>query len=140
MNKDIQFDTSDRIFSFVSCPKIPEIELININKEAVVTIIFGFSAFIKKRIGLRNIPPPIPTIPEINPNTEPINKEIKKFNFLTIKLLFSQDLLFISNKKPAIERTKNKKISKISFSIFNVPPKKANGTDPIKKGSNNLKL
>ena len=32
----------------------------------------------------------------------------------------------------------NNKISNISLSIFNVPPKKANGTDPIKKGSNNL--
>ena len=89
MNNEIYSDILDKIFSFVSWPKIPEIEFININKEAVVTITFGFSAFIKKRIGLRNIPPPIPTIPEINPNTEPINKEIKKFNFLTIKLLFA---------------------------------------------------
>ena len=48
------------------------------NKEAVVTIIFGFSALSKKRIGLRNIPPPIPTIPDIKPRTEPIIKEIKK--------------------------------------------------------------
>jgi hypothetical protein len=60
----------------VSCPKIPEIELTNINNEAEVAIIFGFSALSKKRIGLRNIPPPIPTIPEINPNAEPINKEV----------------------------------------------------------------
>ena len=70
----------------MSCPNTPEIELTNINKEAVVTIIFGFSALSKKRIGLRNIPPPIPTIPEINPRTEPITKEIKKCNFLIIKL------------------------------------------------------
>ena len=77
------------MFSFVSCPNIPEIELININKEAVVTIIFGFSALRKKRIGLRNIPPPIPTSPVIYPNTEPMIKEIIKFNSLIIKLLFS---------------------------------------------------
>ena len=59
------------------------------DKEAVVTIIFGFSALSKKRIGLKNIPPPIPTSPEINPSIEPIIKEIMKFNFLIIKLLFS---------------------------------------------------
>ena len=38
--------------SLVSCPRIPEIELISINKDAVVTIIFGFSAFSKKRIAV----------------------------------------------------------------------------------------
>ena len=58
------------------------------NKEAVVAIIFGFSALSKKRIGLKKIPPPIPTIPEINPSTEPIEKEIIKFNFLINKLSF----------------------------------------------------
>ena len=79
MNKGKQFDSSVKMFSFVSCPNIPEIELIRINKEAVVTIIFGFSALSKKRIGLKNIPPPIPTSPEINPSTEPIIKEIMKF-------------------------------------------------------------
>ena len=36
MNKGIQFESSVKIFSFVSCPNIPEIELIRINKEAVV--------------------------------------------------------------------------------------------------------
>ena len=46
----------------------------------------GLSAFNKKRIGLKKIPPPIPTIPEINPKTQPIIREIKKFNFFTIKL------------------------------------------------------
>ena len=128
------------IFSFVSCPNIPEIELININKEAVVTIIFGFSALSKKRIGLKKIPPPIPTIPETSPRTDPIKSEITKFNFFMIKVLFSYDLLFINNKTPAIDKTKNKSISNISFSIFNVPPKKANGIDPNKNGKRSLKL
>ena len=89
MNKGVKLDSSAKIFSFVSCPNIPEIELINMNKEAVVTIIFGLSDLSKKRIGLKNIPPPIPTIPEIKPKTEPINKEKKKFNFFIIKLSFS---------------------------------------------------
>ena len=31
---------------FVNCPKIPEIELTRINREAVVTIIFGFSILV----------------------------------------------------------------------------------------------
>ena len=128
------------IFSFVSCPNIPEIELININKEAVVTIIFGFSALSKKRIGLKKIPPPIPTTPETTPRTDPIKSEITKFNFFMIKVLFSYDLLFINNKTPAIDKTKNKSISNISFSIFNVPPKKANGIDPNKNGKRSFKL
>ena len=51
---------------------MPEIEFIRINKEAVVIICFGFPAFIKKSIGLKKIPPPIPTIPEINGNKLPI--------------------------------------------------------------------
>ena len=46
------------------------------NKEAAVTICFGLAAFIKKRIGLKNIPPPIPTAPEIKPNIPPIKIEI----------------------------------------------------------------
>ena len=60
----------------------PEIELIRINKEAVVTICLGFPALIKKRIGLKNIPPPIPTTPETKPNTPPIGTEIKVGIFL----------------------------------------------------------
>ena len=76
-------------FSLVNCPRTPDIEFINIKREAVVTITLGFSAFNKKRIGLKNIPPPIPTIPEIRPRKEPIKREIKKFNFLTIRLLAS---------------------------------------------------
>ena len=30
------------------------------------------NAFIKNKIGLKKIPPPIPTIPEMNPSTPPI--------------------------------------------------------------------
>ena len=44
-------------------------------KDAVVAIIFGLSAFNKKRIGLKKIPPPMPTIPDTNPNMQPINIE-----------------------------------------------------------------
>ena len=52
------------------------------NREAVVTMCFAFPALIKKRIGLKKIPPPKPTIPEIKPNKEPINREIIKGIFL----------------------------------------------------------
>ena len=54
-----------------------------------MTIIFGFSDLSKKRIGLKKIPPPIPTIPETNPRIEPIKNEAIKFNFFVVKLLFS---------------------------------------------------
>ena len=50
-------------------------ELININNEVVVTICFGLAALIKKSIGLKKIPPPIPTIPETKPNEPPIKIE-----------------------------------------------------------------
>ena len=41
-----------RTLSLVNWPKIPEIEFISINNDAVVTIFLGLSAFNKKRIGL----------------------------------------------------------------------------------------
>ena len=50
--------------------------------EAAVTICLGLPAFSKKSIGLKNIPPPIPTIPETKPNAAPINIEIKNGRFL----------------------------------------------------------
>ena len=37
----------------------------------------GLAALIKKRIGLKNIPPPIPTTPETKPNIPPIKIDIK---------------------------------------------------------------
>ena len=67
---------------FVNWPIIPETELIKINIEAVVTICWGLPALNKKRIGLKNIPPPIPTTPEIKPYKDPINKETIKGIFL----------------------------------------------------------
>ena len=41
--------------SFVSCPATPNIELIKINRDAVVAICFGYPAFIKNKIGLKKI-------------------------------------------------------------------------------------
>ena len=46
----------------------------------------------------------------------------------------------MSSNIPAIDKTKNKRISNNSFSIFKVPPKKAKGTEPIKKGKRSFKL
>ncbi len=103
-------------------------------------MIFGFSAFNKKSIGLKKIPPPIPTIPDIKPSAEPIKQEKVTFNFLITRLLVSYDLLLISNNIPANIKTKNKINSKVTLLTSKVPPKKANGIDPIKKGNNNLKL
>ena len=80
---------SFNIVSFVSCPKTPEIELISMNKDAVVAIFLGLSSFNKKRIGLKKIPPPIPTIPEISPKTEPIEIEMKKLIFFIVIFLSS---------------------------------------------------
>ena len=52
-------------------------------------IFLVLSAFKKKRIGLKKIPPPIPTIPEINPKKDPLLKEKKKFIFLLQNFLSS---------------------------------------------------
>ena len=70
--------------SFVNWPKIPKIELISINNDAEVTIFLGLSAFNKKRMGLRKIPPPIPTIPEISPMTEPTKIEKIELSFFIV--------------------------------------------------------
>ena len=58
---------------------MPEIELININNDAAVTIYFGLLALIKNNIGLKKIPPPIPTTPEPNPKIPPIKIEMVSF-------------------------------------------------------------
>ena len=50
--------------------------MIKINSDAAVAICLGYPAFIKNKIGLKNMPPPIPTIPEKNPITDPINIEM----------------------------------------------------------------
>ena len=68
--------TSFNTSFFVSCPIIPDRELIRINIEAKVTMCLGFAALAKKSIGLKNIPPPIPTTPDINPSIAPIIIEI----------------------------------------------------------------
>ena len=54
---------------------MPKIELIKINNDAEVTICLGQPALNKNNIGLKKIPPPIPTTPEINPRTAPIKME-----------------------------------------------------------------
>ena len=53
---------------------------------------------------------------------------------------FSQTLKLNNNNIPAIPKTKNNIISKISFSIFREPPINAKGIDPIKYGISNLKF
>ena len=57
-------------------------EFININSDAAVTICLGLPAFIKKSIGLKKMPPPIPTIPETNPKIAPIMIEMNLGIFL----------------------------------------------------------
>ena len=40
-------------------------------------IFLVLSALKRKRIGLKKIPPPIPTTPETNPKKDPIKREMK---------------------------------------------------------------
>ena len=105
-----------------------------------MTICLGLAALIKKSIGLKNIPPPIPTTPEINPNIEPIKIETIFEGILYLFSSSSYDLKFNKSKIPAIIRTENNKNSKIFFSTGKVPPIYAKGIEPIKNGINNLKF
>ena len=82
MNKGQYFKNSSKTIFLVNCPATPKIELININKEAVLVICLGQPAFNRNNIGLKNIPPPIPTIPDINPRIEPIIIDKKIGTFL----------------------------------------------------------
>ena len=91
-----KFKNSLNTISFVSCPATPKIEFIKINKDAVVAICFGYPAFIRNKNGLKNIPPPIPTIPETNPIKEPIKID-KIFGIcFTITWFLLNDLLSIN--------------------------------------------
>ena len=111
---------------------MPEIELINMNIDAVVIICFGLPARIKKRIGLKNIPPPIPTTPDINPIDPPIMNDTTLGIFLFILLVSSNDLNFKSNDSPANDKTIKSKISKKFLSNWRDPPIKAKGIDEIR--------
>ena len=114
------------------CPATPNIELIKINKDAEVAICLGYPAFIRKRIGLKKIPPPIPTNPEKKPITDPIRIE-KIFGILFIlNSLFIKDLLSMNSNVPATVKIKNNIISNTFLEICNEAPKKAKGIDPIK--------
>ena len=79
--------------SFVNCPPIPKIEFTKINKDAVLVICFGNPAFIKNKIGLKNIPPPIPTKTDIKPIIEPINIDKTRGIFLTSIFCLLKNLL-----------------------------------------------
>ena len=121
-----------KTISLVICPATPNIELIKINKDAEVIICLGCPAFIKKRIGLKKIPPPIPINPEKKPMTDPIKIE-KIFGILfNLNSLFIKDLLSINNNIPAMVKIKNNIISNRSLEICNEAPKNAKGIDPIR--------
>ena len=93
---------------------------------------FGLPAFIKKSIGLKKIPPPIPTTPEMKPKIPPIKIEIIIGTFLYLSSLSSYYLKFNNNNIPAIVKTRNNNISNNHFSIGKEPPINAKGIEPIK--------
>ena len=49
--------------------------MINIKSEAAVVIFLTLSTRTSNNMGLKNMPPPIPTIPDINPIEPPIKIE-----------------------------------------------------------------
>ena len=53
-----------------------------------MAICFGYPALIKNKNGLKKMPPPIPTIPEINPIIDPIQND-KNFGNLYYLNIFA---------------------------------------------------
>ena len=80
----------------MNCPKTPKTELIRINSEAAQAICFGYPAFRRNSIGLRKIPPPIPTMPEKKPIIDPIIMEKTFENSLILKSLLFKILNIVS--------------------------------------------
>ena len=101
---------------------------------------FGYPALIKNNIGLKNIPPPIPIIPETSPIMDPIKIDNILETFLISNCSLFNVLLSINRKMPAIAKTKNNNISNKSFSIEIYAPKKAKGIDPTRYGISNLRF
>ena len=101
------------------------------NKDALLVICLGYPAFIKNKKGLKKIPPPIPTIPDIKPIIDPIEIEINLGIWLILIFSLLKDLLSINKKMPATNKTQNNKISNKLFSIVIDPPINAKGIEPV---------
>ena len=56
-------------------PMSPAMELHKIKREEYTPVSFTCDHFIRMKIGLSSIPPPIPIIPESNPRTAPIKTD-----------------------------------------------------------------
>ncbi len=110
-------------------------EFVSINKLADAAAAFGFARPVSIKIGDNQIPPPIPTRPEIVPKTAPngnvINESLERlrFNFRIFSCLIF--IWFPLNSSMA--EAENRAITKISMRVFSgrmvEPPIKANGTD-----------
>ena len=87
-NRGKKFKNSSKTISLVSWPATPKKELKRINNDAAAAICLGYPAFIRKRIGLKNIPPPIPTTPEKKPIIDPIIIEKKFDTFFNLNFFF----------------------------------------------------
>jgi len=59
-------------------PANPAMELTRIKKADVAAVFLGSAQRNRMRIGLKKIPPPTPTIPEINPMTLPTSADMAR--------------------------------------------------------------
>ena len=110
------------------------------NNDEAVAICFALPALISKSIGLKKIPPPIPTIPEINPIADPIMMDKIFGTLFTLISLLLYDLLSMNKNTPAIIKITNNNISNSSLVISIEAPKNEKGIEPIKYGKSKLKL
>ena len=109
-NRGQKFKNSSKTISLVSWPAKQKKELMRINNDAAAAICLGYPAFIRKRIGLKNIPPPIPTTPEKKPIIDPIIIEKKFDTFFNLNSLFLRKLLSINSNIPATAKIINNNI------------------------------
>jgi len=66
----------------VKRPKRPARELTRIKQADVADVCLGYAHFINKMSGLKKIPPPTPTIPEINPIPAPTGSATRRLGNL----------------------------------------------------------
>ena len=107
----------------------------SINRLAEAAAVFGFARPVNIKIGDNQIPPPIPTRPEIVPKRAPsgnvINESLGKlrFNFRIFSCLIFIWLPLNSSMAEAEKRALTKIIMRVFSGSIVEPPIKANGTE-----------
>ncbi len=118
---------------------MPAIEFVTINNADVAAVNLGSAHFSKRIIGLKNIPPPIPTTPEIKPTAPPVGNAIFILGRVYFKFPSVSDSNFIISRNAAEISAIVRSKPYICFGIWIIPPMNAKGMEDSKKGIVSLK-